>query len=51
MLAEYFDTTVDYLLGSDKEMDRIIEINYQNLLNDMKVIAKKQIIALLKVMQ
>lgn len=51
MLAEYFDTTVDYLLGSDKEMDRIIEINYRNLSDDMQVLAKKQIIALLKAMQ
>ena len=51
MLAEYFDTTVDYLLGSDKEIERSIEICYQNLSNDMKLLAKKQIIALLKVMQ
>ena len=39
MLAEYFDTTVDYLLGSDKEMERSIEICYQNLSNDMKLLA------------
>lgn len=51
ILAEYFDTTVDYLLGSDKEIERSIEICYQNLSNDMKLLAKKQIIALLKVMQ
>lgn len=51
MLADYFDTTVDYLLGSDRELDRTIEINYRNLSNDMKILAKKQIVALLKVMQ
>ena len=50
MLAEYFDTTVDYLLGSDKEFERTIEINYRNLSDDMKLLAKKQIAALLKVM-
>ena len=51
MIAEYFDTTVDYLLGNDKELDRVIEINYRNLSNDMKILAKKQIAALIKAMQ
>ena len=51
ILAEYYDTTVEYLLGNDRGLDHIIEINYEKLSDSMKVLAKKQIVALLSVMQ
>lgn len=50
MIADYFNTTMDYLLGNDKAQDQTIQINYLNLSDEMKILAKKQIIALLKVM-
>lgn len=48
LIAEYFEVSLDYLVGREELIDSKIANGYMKLSDDMKRLVKKQIFALIK---
>ena len=49
-IAEYFDVSVDYLLGGEIDIEMEFNLKYQNLSKERKELAKKLIDSLLEIL-
>lgn len=49
-IAEYFDVSVDYLLGGEKDIETEVSLEYQNLSKERKELAQKLIQSLIEVL-